>query len=125
MSIGKGPVGRAPSEHLEPCYGHTCNASMVRTKRGGEYTRAQARELVLTAVCWLRDRGWPHPDARDLQTYGPALQGFDRGTLQSLLDDLVRTEDLTFTLLTPPHCHRQRPCYSPAPDYYRGATDER
>ena len=118
MPNRKGAPARAPRGHLEPCYAQTCARSMVSTRRGKEYTSAQVRELVLDAVFWLHERGWSTPDTIDLQQYGPRLQDFNRTDLQLAIDDLVRTEDLTFTVCTPSRCHRPRPCYSMATTNY-------
>lgn len=119
MLTRKGAHVCAPTEHLESCYGATCATSTVPRRRGGEYTFRQAREIVLEAVVWLKKRGWNHPDVIDLQQYGPRLHDLDRGHLQRVIDDLVRTEDLVITILTPKGCHNPRPCSSPSTlDYW-------
>ena len=112
MSTRKSEPARALTEHLGSCYGQTSHPSMVRGPRGKEYTFAQARKLVLDAVLWLHGQGWSQPDTLDLHTYGPQLKNVGLDDLQRALDDLVRTQDLTFTVLTPRHCRQPRPCYS-------------
>jgi hypothetical protein len=112
MPTRKGAPARAPREHLESCYGPTCARSMVCTQHGKEYTSDQVRELVLNAVAWLEARGWFHPDTTDLHNYGPRLQQFVRTDIQRAIDELVREQDLTSAMITPPHCRHSRLCYS-------------
>ena len=103
---------RARTEHPDTCYDRCAITSSIPRKCGREYTFEQARELVLIAAAWLHERGWALPDTSDLGIYGPALAGIDRVSLQRVIDDLVRTEDLAVTVHQPPYCLRPRPCYS-------------
>ena len=112
MTTARTAPGRARTGHPDTCYGSRVARSSIPKKYGGEYTFEKARELVLVATAWLHERGWALLDTADLGTYGPNLTTIDRASLQRVIDDLVRTEDLAVTVHQPPFCRRPRPCYS-------------
>ena len=106
----RAPVPAPLAAHLNTSYGPTRTSSTPGPKPKRPITEAQLRQRVLNGVAYLEEHGW-HPDAQDLQTYGPGLHGFTQAKITEIATALVATDDLVSTMRVPQNCRLARLCY--------------